>query len=169
MRPFDGSVDVGDGRRYAKVVFPVEDEPGVESESMWTEVLPGGLYRIKNIPVWKSGVSLEDVVAGRRDGDQIRYQSVRQRAGHSTYRIALQDSGGTARQQPELDRLIKMGCGCERASKRLVAIDVPAEVDIDAIYGLLEAGMAQGTWWFDELHCGHPLGDPSRPGDIPAR
>jgi hypothetical protein len=59
--------------------------------------------------------------------------------------------------QPDFERLRAEGCGFERLSKRLVAMDVPAKVDADLIYRLLEEGMGNGTWWFDELHCGHPL------------
>lgn len=65
MTRFDHSVNASDGRRYVKVVFPVEREPGVSSESMWTEVLPDGSYQLKNIPAWVSGLSLDDVVVAR--------------------------------------------------------------------------------------------------------
>ena len=169
MRPFDGTVDVGNGKRYVKLVFPVEDEAGPRSEAMWAEVLPRGEYRLKNIPVWASGIALEDVVSGRRRDDQIWYHSVHRRGGHSTYRIAFQDPVGLGKPQPELERLIAMGCGYERASERLVGLDVPANVDADAVYGRLEEGMARGTWWFDELHCGHPLRERGAASDIPAR
>jgi hypothetical protein len=157
MTQFDHSVDIGDGRRYTKVVFPVEGEPGVTSESMWTEVLPDGLYQVKNIPVWVSGLSLDDVVVGRRRGDEIWYRAVDRRGGHSTYRIAFQDPDGLNKPHPELDHLQTLGCGYERVSPRLVALDIPAEVDADIVYQELEAGMANGAWWFDEMHCGHPV------------
>jgi hypothetical protein len=162
MTRFDHSVDVGDGKRYVKVVFPVRDEP-VGSESMWAEVLPGDLLRVKNIPIWTSDISLDDVVAGRRRRDQVWFDGVRERAGHSTYRIAFQGPDGTQNPQPDFDRLIEMGCALERASKSIVAIDVPAEMDIDAVYRFLEDGMARGIWWFDELHCGHSARGP-KPG-----
>jgi hypothetical protein len=155
MTRFDHSVDVGDGKRYVKVVFPVRDEP-VRSESMWAEVLRGGLLRVKNIPIWTSGISLDDVVAGRHHHGVVWFDGVRQRAGHSTYRIAFRDPDGSLNPQPDFDRLIDLGCGFERGSKRMVAIDVPAEMDVDAVYRMLEDGMARGIWWFDELNFGHP-------------
>jgi hypothetical protein len=157
MTQFDHSVNVGDGKRYVKMVFPVEGEPEVSSESMWTDVLADGCYQVKNIPAWVSGLSLEDVVVGRRRGAEIWYQAVRRRGGHSTYRIAFQDPEGLRNPQPDFDRLKTLGCGYERVSPRLVALDVPAETDLDVVYQLLEAGMARGSWWFDELHCGHPI------------
>jgi hypothetical protein len=33
----------------------------------------------------------------------------------------------------------------------------PATTDIYEVYGLLNEGMAEGTWWFDEMHVGHAL------------
>jgi hypothetical protein len=157
MARFDHSVSVGDGKRYAKMVFLVDGEPGITSEAIWTEVLPDGDYRVRNIPVWVSGVSLDDVVTADARGSELWYRAVRRRSGHSTYRVAFQDPSGTQRAQPDLDRLGSLGCGYERVSPRMFALDVPAEVDVEAIYQLLEAGMARGLWWFDELHSGHPL------------
>jgi hypothetical protein len=54
-----------------KLVFPVEEVPQVASESMWTEVLPDRAYQPKNIPAWKSGLSFDDVVAGRERGAEV--------------------------------------------------------------------------------------------------
>jgi hypothetical protein len=157
MTQFDHSVDVGDDKRYVKVVFPVEGEPGVTSESMWTEVLAEDTYRIKNIPAWVSGLALEDVVVGRHREGEIWYHTVAMRGGHSTYRIAFQDPEGLSKPHPELDQLQALGCRHERVSSRLAALDVPADVDADIVYQALEAGMAAGSWWFDELFSGHPL------------
>jgi hypothetical protein len=156
MSRFDHSVSVGDGRRYVKLVFPVDGEPGVTSETMWAEVLPDGNYQLKSIPAWVSGISLDDVVAARERGSETWYHAVRQRGGHSTYRVAFQDPDGLQRPQPDFDRLRNLGCNYERVSPRIVALDVPAEIDVDSIYRLLETGMARGVWWFDELHSGHP-------------
>ena len=71
MSQFDHSVSVGDARRYVKVVFPVEGESQVTSESMWTELQPDGAYQLKNIPAWVSGLSLGDVIVGRRRGAEV--------------------------------------------------------------------------------------------------
>lgn len=50
-----------------------------------------------------------------------------------------------------------LGCTYERATKRLLAIEVPPTADIYAVYKLLEAGARAGVWSFQEGHCGHPL------------
>jgi hypothetical protein len=168
MTQFDHSVTLGDGRRYVKVIFAVTGEP-VAWESMWTEVLPDGSFQLKNIPVWVSGLSLDDVIDGRRRGTEIWFRKVRRRSGHSTYRIAFQDPSGPQGPQPEFDALNSLGCGYERVRGRFIALDVPAETDVDAVYQLLEDGMAGGKWWFDELHSGHPRSAGSGTGDIGER
>jgi hypothetical protein len=157
MATFDHSVSVGDRRRFENMVFPVAQEAEFKSESMWTELLSDGSYQVKNIPAWASGLALEDVVDGQMRDGELWFRRVRKPGGHSTYRIAFQDSDGLKNPQPDFERLRAEGCGFERLSKRLVAMDVPAKVDADLIYRLLEEGMGNGTWWFDELHCGHPL------------
>lgn len=48
------------------------------------------------------------------------------------------------------------GCTYERATGRLLAIDVPPLTEIHLAYGLLEAGEQAGVWSFQEGHCGHP-------------
>ncbi len=55
------------------------------------------------------------------------------------------------------ERLTSIGCGFERVTPRIVALDIPAEVDADVVYAILEEGIELGIWWFDEMHCGHPL------------
>lgn len=154
MREFDHSVRVGDGRRYTKVAFVMDEEAG-GSESMWTEVLSDGTFRIKNIPAWVSGVSFDDVIVGQRRDDKVWFDKVESRGGHSTYRLAFQDPAGPQGVQPEFDALQVLGCGFERISPRFVALDVPAETDVVAVYRVLEDGMASGRWWFDEMHFGH--------------
>jgi hypothetical protein len=101
-------------------------------------------------------LALEDVVVGRRREGEIWFQSVVTRGGHSTYRIAFQDPEGLSKPHPELDHLQALGCGYERVSSRIVALDIPEDVDADIVYQALEAGMAAGSWWFDELFSGNP-------------
>jgi hypothetical protein len=156
MTRFDHSVSVGDGRRYVKVVFAVERDPGVTSESMWTEIFPDGSYQLKNIPACVSGLSLDDVVVARAREEQLWFKAVRRRGGHSTFRIAFQDPEGLGRPQPEFDALLALGCRSEAVSPRLIALDVPVETSVYEVHRLLAEGMVRGQWWFDELHFGHP-------------
>lgn len=114
MKQIDRAVVASDGHQYAKMVFPVADDPHVGSESMWVEVIGDGTFRLKNIPGWTSGVALDDVVAGRQHQGLLTFASTVAGAGHSTYRLAFQS------EQPDRERaqapgpLRVLGCGFER-------------------------------------------------------
>ena len=42
----------------------------------------------------------------------------------------------------------------QKVSLRVMAIDVPPHVDVFKMYSLLEQGMDEGKWSFEEGHCG---------------
>jgi hypothetical protein len=157
MRQIDRSIVGSDGHDYLKMVFRVTDDPHVGTESMWVEVVGDGRFRLKNIPGRTPGVALDDVVLGRQVGGRLEFIRTDKRAGHSTYRVAFQSERPGPENSETLDSLRALGCGFERLSDRLVAIDVPPEVDIHEAHAVLDQGMADGNWWFDELHCGHPV------------
>lgn len=156
MTRFDHSISGSDGQRYMKMVFPVPDDPSVGTESMWVEVIGDGTYRLKNIPGWTSGLAVDDVVAGHETDGILRFDRTLARGGHSTYRVAFQSQEPSLERSGAVERLRSLGCGLEKLSDRMLAVDVPAEVSIHDVYIWLEQAMADGVWWFDELHCGHP-------------
>lgn len=55
------------------------------------------------------------------------------------------------------DKLQSLGCTYERATDRLIAIDVPPETDIYEAYAVLELGENDKVWGFEEAQCGHTL------------
>jgi hypothetical protein len=136
----------------------VASESG-EIETMWAEVIGSGRYRLRNLPYLAVGLALDDIVTVKpaETGEWPMLDEVVERSGHSTYRIALQDGqsfeGAFAKAWNPLRHL---GCALERFSDRFAGVDVPTETDVDQAYQLLEQGMADGVWWFDEVQVGHP-------------
>jgi hypothetical protein len=55
------------------------------------------------------------------------------------------------------EHLATLGCTYERATQRLISVDVPPTTDIYRAYDLLEDGERNQVWNFEEAHCGHPL------------
>ncbi|MFN0171961.1 MAG: DUF4265 domain-containing protein [Bryobacteraceae bacterium] len=53
-------------------------------------------------------------------------------------------------------RLSELGCTDKVAKRQWITIDVPSDSDVFAVYRILEEGVAQGVWSFEEAHCGHP-------------
>jgi hypothetical protein len=156
--------------KLVKINFPLplEDQAqGVEAENLWAEPLGGDRFRIDNIPFYAYGVSHEDVVVANQVEGRLRFRAVAARSGHSTYRVLVKDPGGYESQgfQKFWARLHELGCTYEIAKRRWITIDVPPESDVFAIYRILEEGMTDGAWTFEEAHCGHPkvIGGSSEP------
>ncbi len=130
-----------------------------EIETMWAEVVGPGRYRLRNLPYLAVGLAFDDIVTVKpaETGAWPMLDDVVERSGHSTYRLALPDGqsfeGGFAEAWKPLRQL---GCAFERFSDRLAGVDIPPETDVVQAYQLLEQGMADGVWWFDEVHVGHP-------------
>ena len=141
-----------------KVVFPLEPDAwhGHATETMWAELVSPGLYRLRNLPFYARGVSVEDVVHAQFAGDALVFSSVAARGGHSTYRLFV--DGGI--ESPEFrlwwKRLETLGCSFEQAD-RLLAVDVPPSADIYEVYRIFEQGEQAKVWDFQEGHCGHPV------------
>jgi len=131
--------------QLAKVRFILDESDaamGVEAENLWARRLGEDMFKIDNIPFYV-----------------FDFQNVIRRGGHSTYRVLLTQLAGFEgdawkTRWPQLEAL---GCRCEVARKRWIAIDVPKVSNADDVYALLEKGRNDGVWSIDEGHCGHPL------------
>ena len=140
----------------ARVLFEIEDKSLGDAEALWGEWTSSEEIRLDSIPLLVFGVSMADHVRVVRDGQTFRFAGVAERGGHSTYRVMLADPEDSSIQE-RFRSLVIMGCGYEQLTPRFIALDVPPEVDIFALYERLEAGMDAGAWTFEEGHCGHPV------------
>jgi hypothetical protein len=126
---------------------------GYETERLWGEPLGNDEFRILNSPFFVFGVSSEDVVKARAQGDDYHFEKVVRRGGHSTYRIFLQKRTIHDPQFKEYwNELAKLGCTFENANDRLLVVDVPPGADVSEVYGALQRGEAEGIWVFEEGH-----------------
>lgn len=142
-----------------KLWFPLPEEDieatGFQAESLWADPLGDGRYQLDNIPFHLYDVSFRDVVSATEIDGVLTFRQVVRRQGHSTYRAYLKDphdSNSDAVTQ-WMDELSALGASTE-GGRRLIAIDVPPEADIHAIYALLERGEAAEIWSFEEGHYG---------------
>lgn len=152
---------VNEREDLVKVVLPLPDDAwhGQATETLWAVQSGEGVYRLRNVPFYATDLSFDDAVSARSSGDRLVFQDVVARGGHSTYRTFLSDGV-----EPESTRFAAAwqplqleGCSYERATARLFAVDVAPHADIHKVYALLEEGVRQGVWDFEEGHCGHPL------------
>ena len=100
-------------------------------------------YLLQNTPFYSRGISYRDIVRANEAHGILRFVSVTERGGNSTYRLFLAEdlnADSFTRFWAPLERL---GCTYEAATKRFFAVDVPPEAGIYLAYGLLEKGE---TW-----------------------
>lgn len=140
-----------------RIVFQLPSDEG-DTEVMWATPLETAfVFRLENIPLHVFGLSFGDVFRARDDRGVLTFDHVIRRGGHSTYRIALVGQSWTTRSRELLTRLEHLGAVFERSAMKMIAIDVPPESDVYDIYAVLSDGLADGTWYFDEMHVGHAL------------
>lgn len=140
--------------RRAKIVVTT---PEGEVETLWATDEGRDRYRVDNIPLLAFGLSFGDIVRAPVTDGRPTFAEVVEPSGHSTYRLALRD-GVDPERFSELTRpLRELGCGFERFTQRMLGVDIPPAVDIYAAYELIDRGMANGTWDFDEANVEHPL------------
>jgi hypothetical protein len=120
-----------------------EGSPGPADDWLWAEPLGSDRYRIESCPFFAYGISRDDVVRASEPGrdEAPRLEDVIEKGGHRTLRLALDakieitDSA----LQGLLERLLELGCTHETLLPKLVALDVPHEVDVAIVAELLQA------------------------------
>jgi hypothetical protein len=147
------------GRELVQISFELPTEEGGGVETLWALPLDEDFdFRLQNTPLFVSDIGNEDVVHAVEKEGELVFDRVVRRGGHSTYRVALQPTAPKGRVSELVSRLEKSGCAIEGLSERFFAVDVPPPVDMYEVYAVLQDGLDDGTWWFDELHVGHKLG-----------
>lgn len=142
--------------KQRKVVLRLDPDAwhGSATETIWTEWLGENRYLVENSPFYAFGVSYQDVIKALPQGDELVYDSVLVRGGHSTYRIIKMASGDFSTYWGPLQAL---GCTYEEGPNGLLSVDLPPSTNIRTAYEKLQDGERAGAWEFEEGHCGHAL------------
>ena len=156
MDATDHGTTVGDLIKMTVELTPV-DWHGHATETMWAKPAGDDRFIIQNIPFYAYDLSYDDVVTGSFSDGRWRVVNIAKRGGHSTYRLFVTNTEALLRFDEFWDPLARIGCTCERATQRLIAVDVPPNTDIYAAYDLLQAGETAHVWNFEEGHVGHTL------------
>ena len=131
---------------------------GIIGETMWGEKVADRRYRLRNIPVFVSGVSEHDIVFADYVCGILTFAGVSLRAGHSTYRILKAQDLDPALFSRHWEPLKRLGCSYE-GGNGLLAVDVPPDADVRVVQDLLLAGELAGVWEFeDEQSAQLPVG-----------
>ena len=142
-----------------RIRVPIErsrDDPGPEADWLWAEPLGSDRFRVESCPFFAYGISRDDVVRAvePRGGDAPRLEDVMEKGGHRTLRMALDPAAELSHRpvQALLEELLELGCTHEALRPKIVAIDLPPQVDVAVVTGLLQARVRDGLilWeWAD--------------------
>lgn len=123
--------------------------PPFDFEWLWCRSLGQGTFVIDNIPFFVPSIAVEDhVMASTRADGQLLFLRLLKSSGHSTLRILLSSEDLVQQVRNELR---DKGCGTEVSHlPRLLAVDVPATADLNAIRRWLAAGETKSLWEYEE-------------------
>ena len=142
-----------------RIRVPLEPAPGATGPAddwLWAEALGGDRFRIESCPFFAYGISRDDVVratdAAGEEAPQVG--DLVEKSGHRTLRFALSPELelGSPAVQGLLERLLEIGCTHEALRPKIVAIDIPPEVEVGVVAELLQILTRDGSllWeWAD--------------------
>jgi Domain of unknown function (DUF4265) len=129
-------------RKLVKIQFY---DPDVGYENLWAARLKEKHFRIESIPFFVYGVSLGDIVTAMPDNEgRLQFGKVVQPSGHKTLR-ARGLMKNAERRKKVIAHLRKLGSDVEVLRSRLLAIDVPSDVSLEAITDFL-TNEAKVSW-----------------------
>lgn len=113
------------------VKVALHDDDG-DVETLWATPLGNEHYRLENSPFFVYGVSFLDEVKAPLAEGLPTFEKVVAKSGHRTVRILMPDT--TAREaKPHLEGLIELGCSYEGVQPKLLSVDVPPGVSLEAV------------------------------------
>jgi Domain of unknown function (DUF4265) len=110
-------------------------EPDVGYENLWAAGLRDDKYRLESIPFFVYGVALHDVIIAKPDTEgRLQYISVVEHSGNRTLR-ARSDRfvADAAWLKAVTGKLKEYGCAVEELRSRLLAVNVPSDVDLTTV------------------------------------
>jgi Domain of unknown function (DUF4265) len=149
---------------HVKIFFRLEQDedgyPPVSVESVWAKDQGDGSFVLDNTPWFTREATLGDVVEADEEDGALYYRATRRVSGSSLLRVIfLTDEDPT----PVRNVLVELGCSSEMAGVwPLLAVNVPAEADLDAVRAVLDEGEGEGRWEYEEAILRHGRRRPRR-------
>ena len=139
-----------------KVLFVQKVDDKFETESLWC-IPKGENYVIDNIPFIAERVSLGDTIKVEFDSeDNANYfDDFVEVSGNTTIRIYPFDKLII---EEIRKRLFDLGCQSEVfLERKIIAVNVPFNVDFRPIKGVLDEGEKIGSWTYEESCLAHKI------------
>lgn len=138
--------------KHIKIAFELDqDENGYPPdtvETMWAVALEqADHYCLDNIPIFAKGVSSEDVVRAKDDGNRPVFRNLEHSSGNSVIRVFVTDASEA---RSARDTFRDLGCASEQSYiPKLFALEIPRTVSALPIMALLEEGLRSYRWEYE--------------------
>lgn len=122
---------VNQEKSLTKVHIDLPNHWATGGESMWALPLGGDLYEIRNVPFYAYGINWGDIIRADSDEPSLKPQvrQVVKRSGNKTLRIFFNKELSKEEQGSILSSLQYFDLSWERATGRLIAIDIHPETN----------------------------------------
>jgi hypothetical protein len=120
-----------------KVVLVYKDiEDEIAEETIWTEKLENGYYRIDNIPFYAPNLAYNDIIAVEDDGGVLYFDDLIKSSGHSTVQIIFF-------KEIEIEQILSIleniGCKWEGMKNQpYFSVDIPPNINYSSIKQFLD-------------------------------
>ncbi len=128
-------------------------EPDVGYEKLWARPSGGELYELESVPFFVYGVSLHDIVRALPDQEGwLQFLEVVKPSANRTIRVRPDTFTLTDRQGEDLlKKLERFGCRTETRQPRLIAVNIPPDINPHGITDYLTSSgipweYANPTW-----------------------
>lgn len=136
-----------------KIFFHLQQDedgyPEVSAESVWAK--PTGAadeYIVDNIPFFTRDATIGDTLKALKKEGALWFDSLRQRSGNSLIRVVFFEK---SLKEKIDDKLNTMGCSTEYSKDHsLLAVNIPAEVDLSNVQAYLQSEADLGKIDFEE-------------------
>jgi hypothetical protein len=144
-----GVIDYMPDKKLVKIQFY---DPDVGYENLWAAHESKDRYRIESIPFFIYGLSSHDIVTASPDSKRkLQFGNIVKRSGNRTLRARsekfIKNAAYRKKVTADLERL---GCDVEELRSRLLAINIPKNVNLQAVTDYL-TNDAKVSW-----ECGNP-------------
>lgn len=111
-----------------KVIVVYKDlEDKISEESLWTEQIDNGYYRVDNIPFYAPNLAFNDMIAIEEDEGVFYFSELVKRSGHSTVQIIFFKENEI---EYVLSNLEKLGCAWEgMKNQAYYSLDIPPTIN----------------------------------------
>jgi hypothetical protein len=120
----------------AKVLFRVSKDGSTDVETLWAYDLGKNQYRLDNSPFYAYSVSWQDIVYAPVSSEEgfPTFQHTLSKSGHRTVKVLFDDPVEPGnRADLVLQGLGNLGCSYEGMYNKLMSVDIPPAVELEAV------------------------------------